>query len=748
MRAISANGTSQWSNSQSIRVETPCGITPKTVVLYSNKQYEGDCQKFREDYGILGEELGIFESIAPRSVKVGETVSMVACSRVNGSCTLWLTQDVADLSNQLPNSGGLSVMSIEPRGERPTPPVIGSISNPNKSGNYIVSWSSSGEYPTYVLQERYESNAWSTVFEGGQSSKGINDKDSGKWCYRVLANDVGGSSEWSNVECTTVDIQPPAAPVLDPIDNADSDGSFTLNWNLVNNASAYRIYEGLDGSDLTEYRTTFSNWYEVTDKAPGKWCYRVTALADSLESPLSNQKCATVTDAGDTEAPTVNWIDPVGNSEVHKVGGETVKLKVSATDDVAIEHIEFRRWDHPTQQDILLFEDTSAPYETTLDTSDFTNDWNEVYVLAFDAAGNVAKEYIWLYYEPAQSGKPAPPQNLSASDGTLIAVVTLTWTESEGATYYEVYRSDPGQSNWELFKTENQQTGYTNDGLNTDGTVLSYAVKACSNSGCSVYSNSDTGYADMPVLNDIDNEGNDDSYIVSWGPANTAGRHELEERHDSSDWSNIYKGDETSLSLSDKAPGEWCYRLRAYNGIQLYSPWTPIKCANVAEPPGPDLPEIDIRWEDNGVSIHDGDYSPSTQDGTDFGSMDVSGGSVSHIFRVYNTGDADLTLDDVILTGCDGFTVTIQPDSLVASNSWTVFVIKFDPQFDGTCNSTITISNGDSDENPYNFRLTGMGEQTDIVLDYHLYLPSDCRQVISLRLQLRKTQEQNSLIKR
>ena len=128
--------------------------------------------------------------------------------------------------------------------------------------------------------------------------------------------------------------------------------------------------------------------------------------------------------------------------------------------------------------------------------------------------------------------------------------------------------------------------------------------------------------------------------------------------------------------------------------------------------PPPTAPEINVKG--NGTDIADGDTSPSTGDDTDFGSADVSGGSTSHTFTVENTGDADLNLSGspkVAVSGSNAgdFTVTTQPSSPVAANGTTTFVVEFDPSGTGTRSATLSITNNDSNENPYTFSIQGTG---------------------------------------
>lgn len=94
-------------------------------------------------------------------------------------------------------------------------------------------------------------------------------------------------------------------------------------------------------------------------------------------------------------------------------------------------------------------------------------------------------------------------------------------------------------------------------------------------------------------------------------------------------------------------------------------------------------PEMDVQG--NGVSITDGDSAPEEADDTDFGNVDVNGGTVAHTFTIENTGDADLNLTNtpkIEITGTHAadFTVTAQPTSpVVNGGGTTTFEVTFDP---------------------------------------------------------------------
>lgn len=123
--------------------------------------------------------------------------------------------------------------------------------------------------------------------------------------------------------------------------------------------------------------------------------------------------------------------------------------------------------------------------------------------------------------------------------------------------------------------------------------------------------------------------------------------------------------------------------------------------------------EIDIRG--NGVSIPDGDTSPSFTDYTKFGSANVSGGTLTRSFIIHNTGALGLTLDGsspyVSISGAHpgDFSITAIPSSSIAAAGSSTFVITFNPGGIGGRTATLSLANSDSDENPYTFGVYGWG---------------------------------------
>ncbi len=128
----------------------------------------------------------------------------------------------------------------------------------------------------------------------------------------------------------------------------------------------------------------------------------------------------------------------------------------------------------------------------------------------------------------------------------------------------------------------------------------------------------------------------------------------------------------------------------------------------------PPAPEMSVSG--NGSTIADGDASPSTGDHTDFGAAAVDNDATQvRTYTITNTGTANLNLTNpspyITITGhTSDFTLTANPSTPVAAGGGTTtFSITFNPTTTGTRSGSISIANNDSDENPYNFDIQGVG---------------------------------------
>ena len=80
-------------------------------------------------------------------------------------------------------------------------------------------------------------------------------------------------------------------------------------------------------------------------------------------------------------------------------------------------------------------------------------------------------------------------------------------------------------------------------------------------------------------------------------------------------------------------------------------------------------------------------------------------------YTITNNGTADLTLGSVAVGGAQAadFTVNLQPSAPIAASGSTSFQVTFDPSATGTRSATLSLSNNDADENPFDFSIQGTG---------------------------------------
>ncbi len=172
-----------------------------------------------------------------------------------------------------------------------------------------------------------------------------------------------------------------------------------------------------------------------------------------------------------------------------------------------------------------------------------------------------------------------------------------------------------------------------------------------------------------------------------------------------------------TTSFSDTGLGcdkAFFYRVRAHrNGDDSYSEYSDTASASTLAC----APEMDVRSGDGSVPIASGDLTPTSADGTDFGTAHVDNIKVAHSFTIYNTGTVALQLTGKPIVAISGaaaadFSVTKQPADHVGAGKYVAFTITFDPTAAGARAAVVSIANDDSDENPYTFSVQGQGNAT------------------------------------
>lgn len=175
----------------------------------------------------------------------------------------------------------------------PTAPTLYAISNADADGNYTVDWSDTPNTTSYQLEENLNGGAFSSVYNGGASIYNATNKGVGYRCYRVRAVNAYGTSGYSGTQCTTIN-PAPDTPVINPIENEDGNGDYSINWSSVQFATSYELQESLDSGVYNTVYSGASLSHSVTNRAVGQWCYRVRALNASGTGSWSVNQCVMV----------------------------------------------------------------------------------------------------------------------------------------------------------------------------------------------------------------------------------------------------------------------------------------------------------------------------------------------------------------------------------------------------------------------------------------------------------------------
>jgi len=138
----------------------------------------------------------------------------------------------------------------------------------------------------------------------------------------------------------------------------------------------------------------------------------------------------------------------------------------------------------------------------------------------------------------------------------------------------------------------------------------------------------------------------------------------------------------------------------------------------------------------NQTVIRDEDPFADFYDDTRF---DPDSGIPTHTFTIANVGNAPLTLgaDPVTLGGTDAgmFSVTQPTATVLAVGTSTTFDVTYAPTAGGAHDATISITNDDSDEGPYNFVLKGETGDVQIIAEVsELTVPEGSTNTFGVRL--------------
>ena len=378
--------------------------------------------------------------------------------------------------------------------------------------------------------------------------------------YWVKACNSAGCSEYSSSTSGMRAEIPPDAPT----DLSASQGEFTdrvhLVWSAADRTRHYQIYrhtiDSHSGEVVLENNNTTCT-YDDTTAIPGvTYHYWV-------------QACNTA-DCSDYSSSSSGWraeILPAPPAWVSASDGAyTDMVSLSwGTSDYASHYQVYRNIvetvDEASQ---LTASHPASPYE---DTSADPGVAYFYWIMACNTAG-------CSDYSSPDSGwraviltKPLPPTDLSASDGEFPDKVRLTWTASDGAADYQVFRNTSDSHTNQLNLSESHPASPFDDQQANPGVTYYYWVKACNAVGCSDYSPPDTGYwaeilPDPPSDLSASNGDYTDKVLLYWTPSEGASGYHV--------YRNTINNHTGQLLLVENHPDSTYADLDAAPGVTYY----------------------------------------------------------------------------------------------------------------------------------------------------------------------------------
>ncbi|SFK75849.1 hypothetical protein [Rhodanobacter glycinis] len=203
----------------------------------------------------------------------------------------------------------------------------------NANGNYSVSWSGVTGAASYVLQQRDNGGAWTTVQDGTATSWAATGKSDGTYSYRVRACNVTGCGAWSGVASVIVQrLTPPPAPASVSVP-ATSSGNVAVSWPSSSTATSYTLQHRLGTGSWNTVYSGGNTSTTVTESATGSYTYQVQACGAggcsgwtgsgtvAVTVPPASAPNLSVPSSNSTGSYTVSWTG-IGGATSYTLQGQ------------------------------------------------------------------------------------------------------------------------------------------------------------------------------------------------------------------------------------------------------------------------------------------------------------------------------------------------------------------------------------------------------------------------------------------
>ncbi|HWX66569.1 MAG TPA: hypothetical protein VNZ27_09115, partial [Rhodanobacter sp.] len=443
-------------------------------------------------------------------------------------------------------------------GVTPTLPTV-TVPSGTINGTYTVSWTAPATASAYMVQERLNGGAWTTI-AASTAANAISrpGTTSGSYTYQVAAYNSYGTRGWAGSSAVTVDTTYgvlPTAPASLTVPASSNTGGATLSWSASNLTTRYVVEQSSNGgTNWTGIYSSSGTSTAVSGLADGSYVFHVQACNTYGCSAWTAGSATLVVTHPPTTAPAVS-VPANSTNGSYTVSWSGVAGQVSYT----------------------LQEQVNGGGWTTVQTNGLTN-WstsgrgNGTYGYHAQAC-NVGGCGPWSAVASTTVLLPPPvPASISAPASSS-GIFTVTWAASATATSYTLQQSANG-GGWTTVYS-NAANGTT---LNETATgSYTFRVQACNSSGCSAYATSNPVAVTIPPASapslSVPVSSTNGSYTVSWGGVGGATSYTLQEQVNGGGWTTVQANGNTSWSTSGRGNGSYGYRVQACNAGGC-GPWS------------------------------------------------------------------------------------------------------------------------------------------------------------------------------
>lgn len=365
----------------------------------------------------------------------------------------------------------------------PSAPTSISASTTQSSGDYIITWgaSASGTVTKYELYESVsDPNFGNPIIVGNAlvTSWSWTARSDGTYYYRVRACNGASCSGYTTLSSAVVVARPPGMPAWISFSPSQTSvtGNYTISWGAASSGTTtrYELREATSSGPWTVIYSGASNSFNVTNHASGHFLYQVAACNQfSCGQPQGNPavdvsvitppSSITVPSSNNTGSYTISWTlasGTVTRYELFEATNSSFSGETLAYSGTSIQPTLVGRTNNSYYYRVRACNDSGCSATT--------------------AAANPVVVSVPVAI-PAVPTVTVPTQVFTTSPVTF----TVRWTNSPGATYYELYETNTNVTTTRtlVFSGPDLQAS-----RQRGRGSWRYEVRACNSSGCSDYS--------------------------------------------------------------------------------------------------------------------------------------------------------------------------------------------------------------------------------------------------------------------